>query len=151
MDLQIDSTDKRIIQLLARDSRMPILEIARDLNVSGAAVHQRLNKLKKKGIITGSTIDLNYKALGYTSCAYLGLYLDKASEYGKAVHRLKSIPEVIECHYTTGKYSLFIKVIAKNNDHLMSLLTDKIQKIPGVNRTETFISLDESISRVLLP
>lgn len=151
MDLQIDSTDKRIIQLLARDSRTPILEIARDLNVSGAAVHQRLNKLKKKGIITGSTIDLNYKSLGYTSCAYLGLYLDKASEYGKAVRRLKAIPEVIECHYTTGKYSLFIKMIAKNNDHLMSLLTDKIQKIPGVNRTETFISLDESISRVLLP
>lgn len=151
MSLQIDSTDKRIIQLLARDGRTPILEIARDLGISGAAVHQRLNKLRKKEIISGASITLNYKALGYSSCAYLGIYLNKASEYEKTIRQLKAIPEVIECHYTTGKYSLFIKMIAKNNDHLMNLLTSKIQKIDGVSRTETFISLDESINRILMP
>ena len=151
MSFHIDSTDKRIIQLLIRDSRIPVLEIARDLKVSGAAIHQRLNKLKLNGIITGSQITLDYKALGYSTCTYLGIYLEKASEYQKIITQLKAIPEVLECHYTTGNYSLFIKMIAKNNEHLMQLLTKKIQKIQGVNRTETFISLEESINRALLP
>jgi len=151
MRFQIDSTDKRIIQLLIRDSRVPILEIARDLGVSGAAIHQRLNKLRQRGIISGSQITLNYKALGYSTCAYLGIYLEKAGEYQKTINQLKAIPEVIECHYTTGNYSLFLKMIAKDNDHLMKLLTTQIQKIQGINRTETFISLEESINRTLLP
>lgn len=149
--LQIDTIDKRVLQLLIRDSRTPVLEIARDIGVSGAAIHQRLAKLRKKGVITGSQITISYKELGYSTCAYLGVYLERASEFQKVVFQLKRIPEVIECHYTTGKYSLFLKIIAQNNEHLMKLLTTKIQSINGINRTETFISLDESIMRTFLP
>ena len=149
--LQIDTIDKRVLQLLIRDSRKPVLEIARDIGVSGAAIHQRLAKLRKRGIITGTHITLSYKELGYSTCAYLGVYLERASEYEKVIFQLKRIPEVIECHYTTGKYSLFLKIIAQDNDHLMRLLTTNIQSISGVSRTETFISLDESIMRTFLP
>ena len=149
--LKIDTVDKRILQLLIRDSRTPVLEIARDIGVSGAAIHQRLSKLRKRGVVEGTHVTINYKELGYSTCAYLGVYLERAGDFEKVIFQLKRIPEVIECHYTTGKYSLFLKIIAQDNDHLMQLLTTNIQSISSVSRTETFISLDEPIMRTFLP
>ena len=149
--IKIDGIDKIIIKRLVEDARTPILTIAREVGISGAAIHQRLRKLEYSELIVGSKMVLNPKALGYTTTAFIGIFLDSASMYNSAIKRLKEIPEVVESHYTTGNYSLFIKMIAKDNDHLMQLLTKKIQKIEGINRTETFISLEESINRALLP
>jgi Lrp/AsnC family transcriptional regulator for asnA, asnC and gidA len=129
------------------DARTPILEIARKIGISGAAIHQRLRKLERSGLLEGSRFILNPKALGYTTTAYVGIYLDKAMSNPYAVRELEKIPEVLECHYTTGNWSILIKVLCRDNEHLMHLLNKKIQQIKGVSRTETFISLDQQISR----
>ncbi len=146
-DFQIDGIDKKILRFLMEDARTPILEIARNIGISGAAIHQRLRKLEKSGLLSGSKFILNPKALGYTTTAYIGIYLDKAMSNPYAVRELKKIPEVLECHYTTGNWSILIKVLCKDNEHLMHLLNKKIQQIEGVSRTETFISLDQQINR----
>ena len=129
------------------DARRPILEIARNIGISGAAIHQRLRKLEKSGLISGSKFIVNPKVLGYTTMAYIGIFLDKAMSNPIAVKQLEKIPEVLECHYTTGNWSILIKVLCKDNEHLMYLLNKKIQQIEGVSRTETFISLDQQIDR----
>jgi Lrp/AsnC family transcriptional regulator for asnA, asnC and gidA len=144
---QIDGIDKKILRYLMADARTPILEIARNIGISGAAIHQRLRKLEKSGLLEGSRFILNPKALGYTTTAYVGIYLDKAMSNPYAVKELEKIPEVLECHYTTGNWSILIKVLCRDNEHLMHLLNKKIQQIKGVSRTETFISLDQQISR----
>ena len=146
-DIKIDGIDKKILRFLIEDARTPILEIARNIGISGAAIHQRLRKLEKSGLLVGSKFILNPKALGYTTTAYIGIYLDKAMSNPSAVRELKKIPEVLECHYTTGNWSILIKVLCKDNEHLMHLLNKKIQQIEGVSRTETFISLDQQIDR----
>lgn len=145
--LIIDGIDKEILRCLTEDARKPILEIARKMNVSGAAIHQRLRKLEACGLIKGSRLVLNVKVLGYSTLAYVGIFLDKASSNPDAVRQLKNIPEVLECHYTTGNWSILIKIICRDNAHLMHLLNHQIQSIEGVSRTETFISLEQQIDR----
>lgn len=144
---RIDGIDKKILRYLMEDARTPVLEIARNIGISGAAIHQRLRKLEKSGLLTGSRFILNPKALGYKTTAYIGIFLDKAMSNPYAVQQLKKIPEVLECHYTTGNWSILIKILCRDNEHLMQLLNKKIQQIEGVSRTETFISLDQSIDR----
>lgn len=143
----IDGIDKKILRALMEDARTPILEIARQVGISGAAIHQRLRKLEKSGLLAGSKFIVNPKVLGYNTMAFVGVYLDKAVSNPDAVKQLKRVPEVIECHYTTGEWSIFIKILSKNNEHLMHVLNAQIQSITGVSRTETFISLQQQIDR----
>ena len=130
-----------------KDARMPVLEIARNVGISGAAIHQRLRKLENSGLIAGSKFIINPKALGYKTMAFVGVYLEKAKNNADAVRQLKRIPEVLECHYTTGDWSILIKILCKDNEHLMNVLNKSIQDISGVSRTETFISLNQQIDR----
>ena len=146
-NIAIDGIDKKILRALMEDARTPVLEIARQVGISGAAIHQRLRKLEKSGLLAGSKFIVNPKILGYTTMAYVGIYLDKAMSNPEAVKQLKNIPEVLECHYTTGHWSIFIKILAKDNEHLMHLLNKEIQSINGVSRTETFVSLQQQIDR----
>jgi Lrp/AsnC family transcriptional regulator for asnA, asnC and gidA len=145
--IEIDGIDKEILRYLMDDARKPILQIANKIGISGAAIHQRLKKLEQSGVISGSKFTVNPKVLGYNTMAFVGVYLDKASRNSEAVKDLKKIPEVLECHYTTGNWSVLIKIICRDNEHLMQLLNTKIQAIEGVSRTETFISLDQQIDR----
>ena len=143
----IDGIDKKILRSLISDARTPILEIARNVGISGAAIHQRLRKLGKSGLIAGSKFVINPKVLGYHTMAFIGVFLDKAMSNPKAVKQLEAIPEVIECHYTTGNWSIFLKILCRDNSHLMEVLNKEIQAISGVSRTETFISLEQQIER----
>ena len=143
----VDGIDKIIIKNLLQDARTPIQVIASVAGISGAAVHQRLKKLEKAKVISGSQIILNPKILGFKTVAFIGIYLDKAIRNPEAVKQLKNIPEVIECHYTTGNWSIFAKLLCRDNEHLMELLNKNIQSVEGVSRTETFISLEEQINR----
>jgi Lrp/AsnC family transcriptional regulator for asnA, asnC and gidA len=143
----IDSLDRKILALITKNARIPYLEVARECNVSGAAIHQRIQRLTKMGIITGSEFTLDPKMIGFHTCAYVGIFLDNAGLYPEVVKKLEKIPEITQCHYITGGYSIFIKVYTRNNEDLKHLLVDKVQVIPGVSRTETFISLEESINR----
>ena len=145
--IAIDGIDKIILRQSMDNARKPILEIARQVGISGAAIHQRLRKLEKSGLITGSKFTIDPKILGYNTMAFIGIYLDRAMSNPKAVKQLEEIPEVLECHYTTGNWSIFIKILCKNNEHLMHLLNKKVQAIDGVSRTETFISLNQQIER----
>lgn len=147
LQIEIDGIDKEILRDLMEDARKPILQIASKIGISGAAIHQRLKKLEQAGVISGSKFVVDVKVLGYSTMAFVGVYLDKAMSNPEAVRELKKIPEVLECHYTTGNWSIFIKIICKDNEHLMQLLNKKIQAIKGVSRTETFISLDQQIDR----
>ena len=142
-NLQIDSLDKKIIKMITKNARIPYLEVARECNVSGAAIHQRIQKLIRMGVITGSKFTIEPKKIGYKTCAYMGIFLEQASLYNDVMQELRKIPEITQCHFTTGNYSVFIKIFAKDNEHLKSILSDKIQLISGIARTETFISLEE--------
>ncbi|WP_299214520.1 Lrp/AsnC ligand binding domain-containing protein [uncultured Dokdonia sp.] len=146
-ELIIDGIDKIILRQLMTDARKPILEIARKVGISGAAIHQRLRKLEKSGLLAGSKFVIDPKVLGYRTMAFIGVFLDRAANNARTVRQLEDIPEVIECHYTTGNWSILIKILCKNNEDLMNLLNKKIQAIDGVSRTETFISLDQQIDR----
>ena len=143
----IDGLDKVILKALMTNARKSINEIAKTAGISGAAVHQRLKKLEKTNLISGSQLIINPKVLGYKTMAFIGIYLDKAIRNPEAVKKLEKIPEVIECHYTTGNWSILIKILCEDNQHLMNVLNHKIQTIEGVSRTETFISLDQQIKR----
>ena len=147
LQIEIDGIDKEILRDLMIDARKPILQIANKIGISGAAIHQRLRKLETSGVISGSKFTINHKVLGYSTMAFVGVYLEKAASNPEAVRELKKIPEVLECHYTTGNWSILIKIICRDNEHLMNLLNTKIQAIDGVSRTETFISLDQQIDR----
>ena len=143
----IDGLDKVILNALMTNARKSINEIAKTAGISGAAVHQRLKKLEKTNLISGSQLIINPKVLGYKTMAFIGIYLDKAIRNPEAVKELEKIPEVIECHYTTGNWSILIKILCEDNQHLMNVLNHKIQTIEGVSRTETFISLYQQIKR----
>jgi len=145
--LQIDSLDKKIIKMITKNARVPYLEVARECNVSGAAIHQRVQKLTRIGVITGSKFTIEPKKIGYNTCAYMGIFLEQASLYNNVLQELKKIPEITQCHFTTGNYSIFIKIFARDNEHLKTILSDKIQLISGIARTETFISLEEGFNR----
>ena len=143
----IDGLDKVILKALMTNARKSINEIAKTAGISGAAVHQRLKKLEKTNLISGSQLVINPNVLGYKTLAFIGIYLDKAIRNPEAVKKLEKIPEVIECHYTTGNWSILIKILCEDNQHLMNVLNHKIQNIEGVSRSETFISLDQQIKR----
>ncbi|NQX80510.1 MAG: Lrp/AsnC ligand binding domain-containing protein [Flavobacteriaceae bacterium] len=145
--IKIDATDNVILSFLMDDARTPILKIAREVGISGAAVHQRLRKLEVSGLIDGSKLIINAKALGYKSLAYVGIHMTDSGKYKDVISSLKAIPEVVESHYTTGNYSIFIKIMCRDNEHLMSVLNDKIQKVKWISKTETFLSLDQEINR----
>ena len=147
MNLHLDSTDKKILKHLIKDARIKVEDIASFVGVTSAAIHQRIGKIKRKGVIKEFTLRLDEKKLGYNTCAFVGVFLDKSSHYIEVVEKIKKIEEVVETHYTTGQYSLFVKMYAKDNDHLMKVLNGKLQGIKGITRTETFISLEESINR----
>lgn len=144
---QIDELDKKILSLVSKNARIPYLEVARECNVSGAAIHQRIQRLIRMGVITGSEFIINPKSIGYSTCAYMGIYLQSAGLYNQVLKQLEQIPEIVECHYTTGEYSLFIKVVTRDNEHLKDILSGSLQKIDGIERTETFISLEENFKR----
>ena len=118
--LQIDSLDKKIIKMITKNARIPYLEVARECNVSGAAIHQRIQKLTKLGVITGSKFTIEPKKIGFKTCAYMGIFLEQASLYNNVLKELKKIPEITQCHFTTGNYSIFIKIFARDNEHLKS-------------------------------
>jgi len=148
-NLQIDSLDRKILSILTKDARTPFLEVARECNVSGAAIHQRVQRLIRLGVISGSQLILEPKKLGYHTCAYIGIFLENASLFKDVSEKLIKIPEITQCHYTTGQYSMFIKVYTRDNEHLKDILADEIQAINGISRTETFISLDVLVNRQL--
>ncbi|QTD38746.1 Lrp/AsnC ligand binding domain-containing protein [Polaribacter batillariae] len=145
--MKIDGIDKIIIKTLVKDARTPVLSIAREVGISGAAIHQRLRKLEKSKLIEGYNMKLNPKVLGYTTTAFVGIFLDSVGEITSVIKQIKRIPEVVESHYTTGNYPIFIKILCKSNEHLLSLLQNNIQTIKGISRTETLISLNQQINR----
>ena len=147
---KIDSLDKKILNILSQNARIPFKDVAAECGVSRAAIHQRVQHLIENGVITGSGFDVNPKSLGYSTCTYIGLNLERGSMYKNVVARLNSINEIVECHFTTGSYTMLIKLYAKDDEQLMDLLNNKLQTIPGVVSTETLISLEQSIKREIL-
>lgn len=145
---QIDELDKKILNMIMSNARIPFLEVARECNVSGAAIHQRVQKLINLGIIKSSEYVVDQAKVGYETCSYMGLYLKEPEDFPKVVDALKKIPEVVECHYTTGQYDLFIKIFARNNQHLLEIIHKKLQPL-GLARTESLISFQEIFRRQL--
>ena len=143
---QLDELDCRILKMLSSNARKPYLEIARECNVSGAAIHQRIQKLYSVGVLQGSESIIDPAAVGYDTCAYIGFFLSDPSKFDDMVEKLKGVPEVVECHYTTGKYDMLIKLYARNNEHLLQLIHDQLQSI-GYARTETLISFKQVFKR----
>ena len=144
---KIDSLDKKILSIISNNARLPFKDVATVCGVSRAAIHQRVQRLIEMGVITGSGYHVNPKVLGLTTCTYVGIHLEKGSMYKEVAARLNAIPEVVECHYTTGPYTMLVKLYARDNEHLMDLLNNQMQGIPGVVATETLISLEQSIKR----
>ncbi len=145
---RLDALDKKILSLIADDARMPFLEVARVCNVSGAAIHQRIQKLTNLGILKGSRFIIDPEKIGYETCAYIGLFLKDPEKFDYVVEELKKMPEVVECHYTTGGFDMFIKIYALNNHHLLEIIHDKLQPL-GLSRSETIISFNAAINRQL--
>lgn len=144
--LNLDNLDLTILQMLANNARKPYLEIARECGVSGAAVHQRIQKLTNMGVIKGSESLIDPSAVGYETCAYMGFFLKDPSQFNHVVAELQKIPEVVECHFTTGAYDIFIKLFAHNNDHLLHIIHERLQGL-GLARTESLISFKEVFRR----
>ena len=143
---QLDKLDEQILRLIADNARIPFLEVARACNVSGAAIHQRIQKLTNLGILKGSEFIIDPEKVGYETCAYIGLFLRDPEQFDSVTEALKCIPEVVECHYTTGQYDMFIKIYARNNHHLLNIIHDNMQNL-GLARSETIISFREAIKR----
>lgn len=141
-----DALDEQILKMIAGNARIPFLEVARACNVSGAAIHQRIQKLTNMGVLKGSQYVIDSEKIGFETCAYIGLFLKNPEQFDSVVEALRKIPEVVECHYTTGGYDMFIKLYAKNNHHLLEIIHDKLQPL-GLSRSETIISFNEAINR----
>ncbi|MCQ2219586.1 MAG: Lrp/AsnC ligand binding domain-containing protein [Paludibacteraceae bacterium] len=144
---KIDDLDKQILEIITKNARIPFKDVASDCEVSRAAIHQRVQRLIDMGVIVGSGYHVNPKTLGYQTCTYIGIKLEKGSMYSEVVPELDKIPEIVECNFTTGPYTMMVKLYAHDNEHLMQLLNGKIQSIKGVSSTETLISLEQSIKR----
>jgi Lrp/AsnC family transcriptional regulator for asnA, asnC and gidA len=144
---KIDSLDKHILEIITQNARIPFKDVAAECEVSRAAIHQRVQRLIDLGVIIGSGYHVNPKTLGYQTCTYIGIKLEKGSMYAEVVPELQKIPEIVECHFTTGPYTMMVKLYARDNEHLMQLLNGKIQSIKGVSATETLISLEQSVKR----
>lgn len=143
----LDDLDIQILEILIRDSRTPFLEIARQCHVSGGTIHVRMKKMSDLGIIKGTKLIIDNSKLGYDVCCFIGIYLEKASSFNEVLEQMKKIKEIVEVHYTTGQYSIFLKVICQNIADLQNLLMNKIQAVDGVQRTDTFISLFQPVDR----
>ncbi len=143
----LDHIDLQIISIMLEDAKTSYAEIGQKLFVSGGTVHVRLKKLSELGIITGSKLKVDFSKLGFDIIAFIGIFLEKSQLYQNVVENLRAIPEVISAHYTTGNYSIFAQIVCKDTEHLRNVLSNKIQVIDGIQRTETFISLEESINR----
>ena len=143
---QLDELDEQILSIIASNARIPFLEVARLCNVSGAAIHQRIQRLINEGVIKGSEFVLDPEKIGYETCAYVGLFLKDPESFDDVLKALNDIPEVVECHFTTGSYDMFLKIYAKNNHHLLSIIHDKLQPL-GLQRSETIISFNEAFRK----
>jgi len=143
----LDQIDLHILNIITKNARIPFKDVASEVGVSRAAVHQRVNRMVDLKVIVGSGYFVDPKKVNYKTCTYVGIFLEKGSLYVNVVEHLKKIPEIVECHYTTGKYAIFIKVYARDNAHLKEILSDKVQKIPGISSTETILSLEETLKR----
>ncbi len=144
---EIDKLDRQILSILMKDAKMPYTDIAKKLFVSGGTVHVRMRKLEQMGAVKEANLKVDHSQLGYDISAFIGIFLDKSSLYDDVIQALEKIPEVVAAHYTTGNYAIFLRIVCKDTDHLREVLSEKIQAIPGIQRTETFISLEESINR----
>ena len=147
MSVKLDNLDLKILDIISQDARIPLSEVAERCGVSRAVVHQRVGKLSDKKAILGSGYHVNPQMIGYSTCTYVGINLEKGSMYNDVVECLRKIPQVVECHFTTGNYTMLIKLYAQDNEQLMDLLNNQLQTIPGVVSTETLISLEQSIKR----
>ncbi|MBO5186932.1 MAG: Lrp/AsnC ligand binding domain-containing protein [Prevotella sp.] len=147
---RIDNLDRKILSILSKNARIPFKDVAAECGVSRAAIHQRVQHLIDGGVITGSSFNVSPKSLGYSTCTYVGITLERGSMYKAVVERLRHIPEVVECHFTTGPYTMLVKLYARDNEQLMDLLNGRLQDIPGVVATETLISLEQSIKREMI-
>ena len=146
----IDALDRKILKMIAGNARIPFLEVARACKVSGAAIHQRVQRMAADGIIKGSEFVLTPTKVGYQTCAFIGVFLKEAGSFNQVVAEMNKIPEIVECHYTTGRYAIFIKIYARSNEHMKYILSDCIQQIPGIASTETIISLEETFKRQIV-
>ena len=144
---ELDPLDYKILEILVKDANLPYTEIGTRLDVSGGTVHVRMKKMESMGIVKGAQLLIGYSKIGWDITAFLGIYLDKSSLYEDVAKQLEQIPEVVNIHYTTGIYSIFAKIICRDTQHLREVLHDKIQRVTGIQRTETFISLEESLIR----
>jgi Lrp/AsnC family transcriptional regulator, regulator for asnA, asnC and gidA len=148
-NFEIDNTDLKILEILMQDAKRPYTEVARKVNVSQGTVHVRMNKMEDAGILEKTTLRINYAKLGYDITAFIGIYLEKSALYDMVLAKLKNIPEITSIHYTTGNYSMFVKIHCRDTNHLKEVLHDKMQQVEGIERTETMISLEESLNRNL--
>jgi Lrp/AsnC family transcriptional regulator for asnA, asnC and gidA len=146
-NLEIDNIDLKILEILINDANTPYTEVAKQVFVSDGTVHVRMKKMRDMGIIKGAQLNVDYSKLGWDITAFIGVYLDKSSLYETVIDQLKEIPEILTMNYTTGNYSIFAKIVCQNTKHLLEVLHEKIQNVKGIQRTETFISLDESVNR----
>ncbi|WP_423127568.1 Lrp/AsnC family transcriptional regulator [Gaoshiqia sp. Z1-71] len=143
----LDQVDLHILEIITKNARIPFKDVAAEVGVSRAAVHQRVNRMIELNVITGSGYHIDPKKVDYKTCTYVGIFLEKGGFYEDVATKLREINEIVECHYTTGQYAIFVKVYARDNEHLKEILSEKVQKIPGVSSTETFISLEETFKR----
>ncbi len=144
---KIDNLDKKILEIISCNARIPFKDVAAECGVSRAAIHQRVQRLVDMGVIVGSGYHVNPVSLGYNTCTYIGITLERGSLYKDVVKEFQKIPEIVECHFTTGPYTMLIKLYARDNAHLMELLNTNLQEIRGVISTETLISLNQSIKK----
>jgi len=146
---EVDNVDLKILEILRDDAKKPFTEVAKKVHVSQGTVHVRMNKMKEAGIVEKTTVKVNYAKLGFDITAFIGIYLEKSALYDKVVAKLKEIPEITSIHYTTGNYSMFVKIHCRDTNHLKEVLHDRMQQVDGIERTETMISLEESLDRNL--
>lgn len=146
---QIDKTDLKILEILVQDAKRPYSEVAKRAHVSVGTVHVRMNKLEEAGVVEKTTLKINYERLGFDITAFIGIYLQKSALYDQVLAKLRNIPEITSIHYTTGNYSMFVKIHCRDTNHLKEVLHDKMQQVEGIERTETMISLEESLNRNL--
>lgn len=146
-NLEIDNLDIQILSILMKNATTPYTEIAKELIVSGGTIHVRMKKLEEMGVIKGASLEVDPQKLGYDITAFLGIFLEKGSQYNEAVKQLKTVKEIVELHYTTGAWSIFAKIVCHDTTHLREVLNEQIQSVKGIQRTETFISLEETVRR----
>ncbi|MCA6075495.1 Lrp/AsnC family transcriptional regulator [Fulvivirga sedimenti] len=150
MAKKLDKVDLKILSELSKDAQMPYTEVAKKAGVSSGTVHLRMKKMMDAGMVTGTTLSMDYAKMGWTVSAFVGIHLDETSKFDAVFEKLELIPEVVKIHYTTGKFNMFIKVHARDNMHLKTILHDQVETISHIKRTETFLTLHEMLNRHIL-